>query len=78
MIMDNVNRFIRTPDELDVIMQAFKIAPGNKIGEIIVSQTDKIIDLNRRIKYLEGVIETQKKQLELKQNRTCNNQGRKH
>ena len=58
------NRVIKTPNELLRIMQAFKIAPENEIGEFIVGQTEKLIKLEGHIRFLEDVIETQKKQIE--------------
>jgi len=60
----NKNRMIKTPDELFRIMQSFKIAPDNEIGEFIVDQTEKIIELERRIRFLEDVVELQKKHIE--------------
>lgn len=76
--MDKFNRVIKTPDELATVMQAFKMAPDNEIGEFIVGQTDKIIDLDRRNKFLEEVIDIQKNQLERRQKRACDNQARRH
>jgi hypothetical protein len=72
------NRFIKTPDELHRIMQAFKIAPENEIGEFIVGQTEKIIELERHIGFLTDVIETQKKQIERLQLVQSKKSGRYH
>ena len=72
------NRVIKTPNELLRIMQAFKIAPDNEIGEIIVGQTEKILELESHIRFLEDVIETQKKQIERLLLMSNKNRGRYH
>ncbi|HVN70981.1 MAG TPA: hypothetical protein VMU10_03065 [Desulfomonilia bacterium] len=76
--MNGYNRFIKTPEELFTIMEAFRMAPDNEISDFIVGQTEKIIELERHIKFQNEVIDAQKKQLERKQFAHCQNGGRHH
>ncbi|MGD0209671.1 MAG: hypothetical protein ABSC14_01675 [Desulfomonilia bacterium] len=76
--MYRYNRFIKTPEELFTIMNSFKMAPDNEISDFIVGQTEKIIELERHIKFQNEVIDAQKKQLERLQLRPCKNRERYH
>jgi hypothetical protein len=72
------NRFIKTPEELFTLMKAFGMAPDNEIGNFIVDQTERIIELERRIRFQDEVIDTQKKQLERFLLRANKDRGRVH